>query len=134
MRFVRLDNPFLRSYLYLAWSKPSVFPGAFWREAFWIRAGAYLFLGCALICAYLIYASGFNKVFWAVPGIGLAHFVAGPLVVQMRLKRRVLVHDFMVCRECGYSLIGLPARHRCPECATEYDIDALRAYWERWFP
>ncbi len=25
------------------------------------------------------------------------------------------------CPECGYSLQGLPARHRCPECGFAYD-------------
>lgn len=27
------------------------------------------------------------------------------------------------CPECGYSLQGLPARHRCPECGFAYDED-----------
>jgi hypothetical protein len=25
------------------------------------------------------------------------------------------------CLDCGYSLTGLPTRHRCPECGWEYD-------------
>ncbi len=26
------------------------------------------------------------------------------------------------CQRCGYSLLGLPERHVCPECGAEYDL------------
>ncbi len=32
------------------------------------------------------------------------------------------------CPQCRYSLKGLPADHRCPECGFEYDADT--AIWE----
>jgi hypothetical protein len=38
------------------------------------------------------------------------------------------------CPACGYSLVGLPAEHCCPECGVEYERDAVlfgepRAAW-----
>src|SRR5437016_2378562 len=40
------------------------------------------------------------------------------------------------CLECGYSLEGLPARSRCPECGFEYDehtrIWMHPAPWRGW--
>ena len=29
------------------------------------------------------------------------------------------------CPRCGYSLSGLPSEHTCPECAFEYELDAI---------
>ena len=29
------------------------------------------------------------------------------------------------CPSCGYSLVGLPDEHRCPECGLEYERDSL---------
>jgi hypothetical protein len=35
------------------------------------------------------------------------------------------------CVACGYSLIGLPMRGRCPECGTEYDRACPGSYVPR---
>ncbi len=39
------------------------------------------------------------------------------------------------CPNCGYSLVGLPLEHRCPECGFEYDRDSVlfaepRVWWK----
>lgn len=53
---------------------------------------------------------------------GAASMVVGPIVAARR--RRQLRHriDTRRCRECNYSLLGIPVDHaiaRCPECGAE---------------
>ena len=37
-----------------------------------------------------------------------------------------------VCTRCGYSLVGLPEKHECPECGEAYERAELARTWRRW--
>ena len=39
------------------------------------------------------------------------------------------------CIHCEYTLEGLPAQHRCPECGRPYSFELIRQYQNdpRWF-
>jgi len=49
-----------------------------------------------------------------------------------RQKRSVAAPDYLVCFNCGYSLIGLPGSHVCPECGRPYDQESLCRGWRKW--
>lgn len=53
---------------------------------------------------------------------------------ERRLARRVWDADGRLCLKCAYDLRGLPDRHRCPECGTEYDAASLVSDWWHWPP
>ncbi len=42
-------------------------------------------------------------------------------------------NDFAHCLECGYSLKGLPAKHKCPECGNDFDIAMVQESWKKYF-
>ncbi len=46
-----------------------------------------------------------------------------------RLCREARDADCCLCLHCGYSLKGLPARHRCPECGMPYEIEDVKRKW-----
>lgn len=52
--------------------------------------------------------------------------------VRRRLIRRLVATDRMLCTTCGYCLRGLPARHSCPECGEEFDIESVQRTWAQW--
>ncbi len=58
------------------------------------------------------------------------------LYVFYRPRRRFVARletlEHRVCLRCGYALVSLPARHRCPECGLNYDIDDVRRVWKEW--
>ena len=45
---------------------------------------------------------------------------------------RALECELSLCLECGYSLVGLPAIHRCPECGREFALDETKSTWKQW--
>ena len=47
----------------------------------------------------------------------------------MRARRKKEPLALVNCPQCGYSLQGLPASHRCPECGLQYtrDVRVFRA-------
>lgn len=49
-----------------------------------------------------------------------------------RFKRRLIGTDWRICIACGYNLQGLPNRHACPECGSEYDVETLAREWQAW--
>ena len=49
-----------------------------------------------------------------------------------RLLDKAFEHELALCLRCGYSLTGLPTRHRCPECGCPYQVSETRRLWERW--
>jgi hypothetical protein len=53
--------------------------------------------------------------------------------IYHRLERRVR-GDWQqsggrLCMHCGFWLVGLPPRGRCPECGAAYDLDADLQHW-----
>jgi ribosomal protein L32 len=50
-------------------------------------------------------------------------------VRRRRWQRNVIDSGFAICPDCGYSLVGLPSHHICPECGQPYDLDAVRRNW-----
>lgn len=69
------------------------------------------FAGLAVLC--VVY-----KV-WKTLGVG---GVSG-------LCREARGNDCCLCLHCGYSLKGLPAEHRCPECGTPHEIEDVKRKW-----
>lgn len=82
-----------------------------------------------------------------VPGAYMQHLLLGlylPMALLMlpvglvcrrrmvRLARRAADAGFRLCECCAYDLTGLPARHTCPECGCEFDVEALRPRWRGW--
>lgn len=63
-----------------------------------------------------------------IAGVCLAFWRVG------RIRRRVETYEFTLCLECGYALIGLPLKGRCPECGATYDTDEVRKVWSVTFP
>lgn len=55
--------------------------------------------------------------------------IAIPMVAFTKAARNV-VHDRQdpFCIHCGYSLLGLPDRHRCPECGQPYLHAVIEEY------
>ncbi len=53
---------------------------------------------------------------------------------ERRLARRIWDADGRLCPKCAYDLRGLPDRHRCPECGTEYEAASIRSDWSKWPP
>lgn len=53
--------------------------------------------------------------------------------IYAKLERRVRGNwqqsGGRLCMHCGYMLIGLPPRGRCPECGSSYDLDADLKHW-----
>jgi len=73
--------------------------------------------------------------------IGVSAFVCSVamicwLVLSSRAKWRFfrLLQEcgYEMCVECGYRLVGLPTRCRCPECGIELDKDRVRGIWGDW--
>ena len=42
---------------------------------------------------------------------------------------RALQSELAICLHCDYSLSGLPAQHRCPECGRPYDLAETKSKW-----
>lgn len=69
-----------------------------------------------------------------LPSIFLAWWLgrlAFPWTKQRAAQRRAELNHYFVCPECGYSLIGLGDRGRCPECGSLFSEQLLTEYWTR---
>lgn len=118
---------------------PKKQPRAYWNSLQSLRWRCYLAFGSAylLVALYLCgMLPGIPR--WALPIFLLFAMSSGALwslATRRRLRgfvRKLREQDMHLCMNCGYSLHGLPARHVCPECGTDYDVDALRQAWEHW--
>lgn len=101
-----------------------------------------LFIDAATVSALYLLAWWLGVGPTATPLIWLL-FVAGCVASEVAhwrfyeryrelLQRRVLKSDFRVCLRCGYSLLGLPDTHQCPECGQPFAREELRSAWEPW--
>ena len=57
----------------------------------------------------------------------------GAVVQAMRQATQARQEPF--CIHCGYTLVGLPDQHICPECGRPYSFDLIRQYQQdpKWF-
>ncbi len=67
----------------------------------------------------------------ALPALAL--FMIVPAGMSKRYRRYAERHDYQICLNCGYALVGLPEEHACPECGTRFVIEAVRRDWKAWF-
>lgn len=84
--------------------------------------------GAVLNTVALIYG---GSCLWSAsvthPRVGVFHRALGAAGTVLRGKPRPKnrsdgKHPLRVpCQGCGYNLMGLPSRHRCPECGLKYD-------------
>ncbi len=74
----------------------------------------------------LVYALAFSLVAVLFAYGIWRHFGSGNVT---RLCRQAAENDCCLCLHCGYSLRGLPAVHRCPECGATYDIEEVKQRW-----
>ena len=62
--------------------------------------------------------------------------IAAPRAMRQAIQRfeaEVRSSHLQNCLQCGYSLKGLPDKHRCPECGEPYNIAVVKRTWERYF-
>lgn len=50
-------------------------------------------------------------------------------LLTIRSRRRLREHNGLLCMTCGHSLVGLPVRGRCPECARGYVHEEVQDFW-----
>ena len=50
-----------------------------------------------------------------------------------RFHKKLKRHEFRICLQCAYPLVGLPAKHKCPECGASYEMDQLGQTWRSVF-
>ena len=55
-------------------------------------------------------------------------------ILLRRMRTTIQRSAYALCPNCGYSLVGLPREHTCPECGYKYDLVEVEAQWRRWFP
>jgi hypothetical protein len=53
----------------------------------------------------------------------------GLQLTRRRMRRVMEAHQFMMCRYCGYELVGSPDDGLCPECGRGYAKSELRDDW-----
>lgn len=107
-----------------------------------LRVRLYVALGLftVFLCARLVRLIDDRMPTWALNLTGDIIFALLLIILvlqywrERRLKSRLLGADYRLCERCAYNLTGLPARHRCPECGSAYDIEQTRAIWKRWRP
>jgi predicted RNA-binding Zn-ribbon protein involved in translation (DUF1610 family) len=117
--------------------RPQFVPTAYWRRLKWLQFSALLYaiawLAYGVFAFGLIWSRAATLIFLILWGVFMFVLDLGPRLVDRRLRKDVLANHFQICTHCGYTLSGLPTKHRCPECGVEYDSSQLREQWEEWF-
>jgi hypothetical protein len=87
------------------------------------------------LVAAFFYPALFQLLFWVglkwgILALALPFMLLGDLVRRAAQQR----HD-PFCIHCGYTLIGLPAEGRCPECGSAYTPQLIEEYRRdpQWF-
>lgn len=82
------------------------------------------------VCAFLLRNMGmtlfqFWFVWWklAILAVGLS-LTAGVKAARDALRAR----PDPFCIHCGYSVVGLPDHHNCPECGEQFDLSVIAEY------
>ncbi len=89
--------------------------------AFRIAAGFWPMQGWILIWAMWSWVVLFPVWIFVVP-----RMVARGFATMLRAA------EYRICMQCGQLLRGLPDRHLCPECGSQYDYDRLAENWKAW--
>ena len=92
-----------------------------------------LVLPAAALLAAIIFGICFDhrylSVLWMIGPKWLIIAVALPLAaIGKMLRAAVRQRPDPFCIHCGYSLIGLPDNHRCPECGRTFSLSVIEEY------
>ena len=58
---------------------------------------------------------------------GISYYIRA---CMQKFSIELLNKKLFCCLDCGYDLNGLPDRHICPECGTNYDRDDTQEVWK----
>lgn len=107
-------------------------------EAWCLFGLVWVVLGLGLLYAYgVVPASILQTVLFSY--LAAWPVLCGALLVRAhillrRMRTAIERSAYALCPNCGYSLVGLPREHECPECGYEYDLVEVEAQWREWFP
>ncbi len=94
-----------------------------WRWIYFIPAG-FLLVGLLLLPLRPGYVQ-----FVIMAGKPLFFVVALPTMMAIRAMKTIVQHrKDPFCIHCGYTLLGLPDGHRCPECGRQFLLATINEY------
>lgn len=117
--------------------RPDTVPLAVWRLMTWVKVWAFLYViawvGYGVFSLLVTSSKLALVVLILVWGLVMLLMDLTARWINKRVRKNVLANEFRICINCGYRLRNLPARHRCPECGTQYDAIELERKWRDWF-
>lgn len=137
-----------RGYSQLLFGKrPILMPQLVWRKLRWLRLIVNTMIATGFLYATVLSAGhaglldetvfeDLGRCFFdltAFAGLMLYLGLLATLAIWLRIRgivRRAHSLSCELCEHCAYHLRGLPTRHACPECGSDYDLDRTRAKWE----